>query len=95
LNTKTRARIRKAVLLLACAPLLMAAKCGEATNDDGPEKLTGTIGLKFGPDVPATGTGKKCTYGGMWVTSTEGKWYVCAPNQKTWDDAKEGDTFTR
>ncbi len=84
-----------ALALALSAPLLMATKCGEAANDDGPEKLTGTIGLKFGPDVPATAGGKKCTYGGMWVTSSEGKWYVCAPNQKAWDDAKEGDTFIR
>jgi len=89
----TRKRI--ALALALAAPLLMAAKCGEAANDDGPEKLTGSIGLKFGPDVPATLDGRKCTYGGFWVTSTEGKWYVCAPSQKVWDAAKEGDTFTR
>jgi hypothetical protein len=90
---KTRRNI--ALALALSAPLLMAAKCGEAANDDGPEKLTGTIGLKFGPDVPPPGGSGKCTYGGMWVSNAEGKWYACAPSQKAWDEADEGETFTR
>jgi hypothetical protein len=89
----TRKRI--ALALALSAPLLMAAKCGEAANDDGPEKLTGTIGLKFGPAVPPPGGTSKCTYGGFWVTSDAGKWYVCAPSQKAWDEADEGENFTR
>lgn len=86
---------RKLAALAAVLPLLMAAKCGEAANDGAPEHVTGSVGLKFGPDVPPGGSTDKCTYGGFWVTGEAGTWYVCAPDQKTWDDAREGDTFTR
>lgn len=92
------ARKMLALAAVLAAPLLMAAKCGEAAKDDGPENVTGTIGFKYGPEVPQrTGIqeSEKCTYGGFWVTSTEGKWYLCAPSQKVWDEADEGDTYTR